>query len=73
MKDVVNNHFSVFSGFGRSPHIKYTDEMHENGYPRGARGVSQIANICEKDMSFVTTPCVAGRIVDHGGYVEFRT
>ena len=38
-----------------------------------ARCISWIANTCEKDMSFVTTTCVAGRIGDHGGYVGFRT
>src|ERR1700761_8227720 len=33
----------------------------------------QIVDTCEKDMSVVTTTCVAGRIGDHGGYVGFRT
>ena len=45
----------------------------ESAYPRARSVVSQIASTCEKDMSFVTTPCVAGRIDEHGGYVEFRT
>jgi hypothetical protein len=40
--------------------------------PSGARHFRRIANICEKDMSFVTTSCVAGRIGEHGGYVGFR-
>jgi hypothetical protein len=31
-----------------------------------------IADTCEKDMSFVTTTCVARRIDNHGGYVGFR-
>jgi hypothetical protein len=34
--------------------------------------INVAVDTCENSMSFVTTTCVPGRIIDHGGYVGFR-